>query len=704
MTASLENMRVLSFESRRADEMKKLIERFGGRAISAPSMRELPAPRSPQAEEFADDLIAGRIDMVIFTTGVGVRTLISLMEAKCPRRQLVDALAKVVTVARGPKPVAALREWRLTPTIEVPEPNTWRDILATLDQRAAEFFPHGADTQADASLAGLRIAVQEYGEPNERLLEGLRKRGAGVTGVPIYSWALPEDLGPLQDGIRALADGQVDVMIFTSAQQLRHVLQVAGQMGIEPQFREGARRTLIASIGPTCSEALRDLGLGVDFEPDGVHMGNLVRGLARSAHLLLARKRASHAAGVDVTRSRRIDLVWPVWDRHPAGRDRLEACPTQECGTGVSPVDIERCGTGVSPVSSSLHDSPFMRACRREPVPYTPIWLMRQAGRYQREYRELRAKVSFLELCKTPELAAEVTLMAVDQLQVDAAIIFADILLIVEPMGVGLAFNKGEGPSIARPVRTNADVDALREVPPDALSFVYDAIRLTRRALKPDVPLIGFAGAPFTVASYMIEGGSSRNFVETKSLMYRNAGAWHALLDRIVAATTGYLNAQVAAGAQAIQVFDSWVGCLSDADYREFVLPHSRKLIQSIKGVRQPADANSLAVPVIHFGADSGHLLRAMREAGSDVIGLDWRTDLDRGWETVGFDIAVQGNLDPAALFATPSEIQRRAKAILDQAAGRPGHIFNLGHGILPGTPVDHVQRLVDFVHEQSRR
>jgi uroporphyrinogen decarboxylase len=319
---------------------------------------------------------------------------------------------------------------------------------------------------------------------------------------------------------------------------------------------------------------------------------------------------------------------------------------------------------------------------------------MRQAGRYQREYREIRSRVSFLEMCRTPELAAEVTLMAVDQLGVDAAIIFADILLIVEPMGVGLAFNKGEGPSIARPVRTAADVDGLREVPPEALGFVYEAVRLTRRALKPDVPLIGFAGAPFTVASYMVEGGGSRNFIESKSLMYRNVGAWHALMERLVRASAGYLAAQVAAGAQVLQIFDSWVGCLSEADYRQFVLPHSRRLIESL-----PA-----GVPVIHFGADSGHLLAAMREAGGNVLGLDWRTDLDRGWSLIGHDRAVQGNLDPVALFATPAEIERRARIILDQAGGRPGHIFNLGHGILPGTPVDHVLALVDFVHEYSRR
>ena len=338
----------------------------------------------------------------------------------------------------------------------------------------------------------------------------------------------------------------------------------------------------------------------------------------------------------------------------------------------------------------ALADSAFMRACRRQPTAYTPIWLMRQAGRYQSEYRELRKRVSFLDLCKTPELAAEVTVMAVEQLGVDAAIIFADILLILEPMGVGLAFNEGEGPSISRPVRSGNDVDQLREVAPgESLSFVFEAIRMTRRALKPDIPLIGFCGAPFTVASYMIEGGASRDFVEAKSLMYRDPGAWHALMERISTASAEYLNGQIKAGAQAVQLFDSWVGCLNEADYRAFALPHTRRLIDAVQS----------HVPVIYFGVNTATLLGAMWEAGASVIGLDWRVDLAEAWASLGYDVAVQGNLDPAVLFAPPAEIARRAGLILDQAAGRPGHIFNLGHGVLPATPVDHVRALVDTVH-----
>jgi uroporphyrinogen decarboxylase len=275
---------------------------------------------------------------------------------------------------------------------------------------------------------------------------------------------------------------------------------------------------------------------------------------------------------------------------------------------------------------------------------------------------------------------------------VDAAIVFADILLILEPLGVELEFSKGDGPIIKKPVRTGKALDALREFEPDSMHFVYDAVRITRRALDPSIALIGFAGAPFTVASYIIEGGGSRNYENTKGLMYRDAGMWNALMERLTRATAAYINGQIAAGADAVQVFDSWVGCLSPDDYREFVLPHMQQLIRSI----------TPGVPVIHFGTGTAGLLELMKEAGGNVIGLDWRVDLEEAWARLGYDVAVQGNLDPVALFAQPSEIRRRAHKILKKADGRPGHIFNLGHGVLPSTPVDHVLALVDAVHEYS--
>lgn len=344
---------------------------------------------------------------------------------------------------------------------------------------------------------------------------------------------------------------------------------------------------------------------------------------------------------------------------------------------------------------SLLNNSVFMRACRREPTPYTPIWLMRQAGRYMPEYREIRAKVGFLELCKTPSLAAEVTVTAAERLGVDAAIIFADILLILEPMGISLEFSKGDGPVIHNPVRSQRDVGRLTEFEEiQQLDFVYEAIRQTRENLRNDVPLIGFSGAPFTLASYMVEGGASKNYIHTKSLMYGDPGAWHAMMSLISRSLVRYLNAQIDAGAQVVQLFDSWVGCLSPHDYAKYVMPYTRSVIEEVKS----------GVPVIHFGTGTASLLESMRQAGGNVIGLDWRVPLDQGWARVGHNVAIMGNLDPVVLFSDRMHLREQARLILDQANGRPGHIFNLGHGILPGTPVENVIALVNDVHELSGR
>ncbi len=337
--------------------------------------------------------------------------------------------------------------------------------------------------------------------------------------------------------------------------------------------------------------------------------------------------------------------------------------------------------------------APFLLACRRQPVPYTPVWLMRQAGRYMAEYRAVRERFGFLELCHHPEAAAEVTVTAVERLGVDAAIIFADILLVLEPLDVGLHFAHGDGPTLSAPVRDPARVSALHEYDvEDALAYVCESIRRARAGLAGRVPLIGFAGAPFTLASYLIEGGGSRNYLRTKRFMYDHPDAWHALLGLLARLVNRYLRAQIAAGADAVQLFDSWVGCLSPGDYVTYVQAHSRTALAGL----------SALAPAIHFGTGTAGLLTAMRDAGGDVIGVDWRIELDTAWELIGHDHAVQGNFDPVALFASPDEIRRRVRDILARAAGRPGHIFNLGHGILPETPVDHVRALVDAVHELS--
>jgi uroporphyrinogen decarboxylase len=337
----------------------------------------------------------------------------------------------------------------------------------------------------------------------------------------------------------------------------------------------------------------------------------------------------------------------------------------------------------------------FLKACRREPVDCTPVWFMRQAGRYMQEYQAVRARDSILDVCKTPELAAQVTLQPIDRFPLDAAIIFADILLPLEPMGLSLTFTEGEGPVIKNPVRDRAAAERLKMIDGDELRYVEEAIIQARKALTGKVPLIGFAGAPFTLASYAIEGGSSRNFITTKQFMYREPEAWHKLMDKLARVVTGYLRRQIHAGAQAVQLFDSWVGCLSPGDYAEYVLPHVQLIFEGLKREN---------VPTIHFGTGTSGLLSLMKEAGGTVIGVDWRVHLDEAWAGIGHDVAVQGNLDPVVLFAPLHEIERRVEDILRRAAGRPGHIFNLGHGILPNTPVESVAAAAEFVHKLSQR
>ena len=341
----------------------------------------------------------------------------------------------------------------------------------------------------------------------------------------------------------------------------------------------------------------------------------------------------------------------------------------------------------------SAPNSLFIRAAKAQATDRTPIWLMRQAGRYMAEYRAIRKQYSLIEICKKPQVAAQVTIEAAEILKVDAAIIFADLLLPLEVMGLPFHFAAGEGPKIERPVRTAEDIAKLRTDRASDLGYVSEAIKLVSKHFGDKLPVIGFCGAPFTLASYMIEGGGSRNYIFTKKMMYSSPAAWDELMKKLVSVTAEYSSEQVRAGADCIQIFDSWVGCLSVEDYRRYVLPHATDLVRRLQKTN---------VPVIYFGTDSSTLLPSMQETGAEVIGLDWRIPLDTGWKMLGLKGAVQGNLDPVLLFADWKELKSRARTILQQAAGRPGHIFNLGHGILPETPVENVKSLCEFIREHS--
>ncbi len=639
-TETFAGLRVAAFESRRAADIQRMISRCGGRPLVSPSMREVALEPNQAAIDFANRVITGQIDVILFLTGVGTRELVRQVERHVDRARFLAAVTDIKTVARGPKPLAALKELGITPTLLVPEPNTWRELLTTLDQHLP--------------VATLVVGVQEYGVTNRSLIAGLEARGALVDAVRVYQWDLPEDSGPLAESIRAIAAGEVDVAMFTSAQQVIHLLKLADDLDLGDAVRSALRRTVVASIGPTTSEMLRSRGLPVDLEPTHPKMGQLVQETSQQAGAILARKRQ-----VEVTLS--------------------EPNPAQSPNSGAAP----------------WHDSAFLRACRRQPVPHTPVWLMRQAGRYMAEYRAVRAQTSFAGLYRNPQLCSEVMCTAVERLGVDAAIVFSDLLPILEPMGMELEFAAGEGPVIHNPLREPADVDRVVELESaDALGFVMEAVRQTRADLPDRLPLIGFAGAPFTLASYAIEGGASRTFLHTKTLMYRDPPAWSDLMQRLARAVTVYLNAQIAAGAQAVQLFDSWAGCLAPDDYRQHVLPFMRPLVAGI----------TPGVPIISFATGNPQLLPLLAEAGPAVVGVDWRVRLDDAWRMVGHDRAVQGNLDPAALLAGRDELRRRAADVLDQAAGRPGHIFNLGHGVLQQTPVDNARALVDIVHELSVR
>lgn len=623
-----------------------MIAKRGGVPLVSPSMREVPLERNQAAVDFANRLITGQIDVVIFLTGVGTRILVEQIERFVDRNRFLEAVSDIKSVVRGPKPLAALRELGVTPTIAVPEPNTWRELLTTLDEKLP--------------VANLAVGLQEYGVTNRSLLAGLEARGAKVDAVRVYEWDLPEDCGPLEVNIRRIVAGEVDVVLFTSANQVANLLKLADDLGLASELSAAMRRVVVASIGPTTSEMLRNQDLPVDLEPTHPKMGQLVSETAKKAGELVALKKRVAAEVREI--------------KSGARTPRLAAEKS---------------------ITAPWDTTPFMRACRREATEFTPVWLMRQAGRYMSEYRAIRQRISFLELCRDPELCSEIMCTAVKKLGVDAAIVFSDLLPILEPMGMELEFAQGEGPLIHNPVRESADVDRVIELEScEALHFVMEAVRQTRADLPKHIPLIGFAGAPFTLASYAIEGGSSRDWLHTKTLMYRDRAAWDALMSRLSRSVTVYLNAQIAAGAQAVQLFDSWVGCLGPDDYREYVLPHVQKVVSQI----------TPGVPVISFATGNPQLLPLLAAGGADVIGVDWRVRLDEAWQMIGHERAIQGNLDPMTLLAPVAELRRRAGDVLEQAGWRAGHIFNLGHGVLPQTPVDHARALVDAVHEMSAR
>lgn len=636
-TANFNGLRVLSLESRMAAPMGKLIEKFGGVPHLAPSLKEVPLEDNREAFRILERLEAGEFDLAILMTGVGLKYLIKLWEKRFSKDRILAAFEKTKVVVRGPKPTQVCKINQIPIAVTVPPPNTWQEILQILSD--------------ENLLAGKKAALFEYGMTDSHFIKELEGHGAEVSPLKIYQWALPDDTTPLRSALQAILAGKIDLLLQTSAVQIDHLLRVTQDVGEELQLRRALARVGIFSIGPTTTAHLRERQIFPDVEVFPNKKEILVEEAAHQGHEILKKKR------------RRADLSW-IRTAEP----RKDAAEYQRI----------------------LLNSAMMRACRGEPVEKIPVWLMRQAGRYMAEYQLIRKGKDFLEFCKDSELCTEATLTAVERLGVDAAIIFADILLLVEPMGLPLAFREATGPVIDRPVRSLEAIEDLRPVAPEEdLAPTLRAIRQVRREMHPRIPLIGFSGAPFTLASYMIEGKGSRNYVPTKTLMKGEPKAWGLLMDKITTAVIDYLKAQAEAGCQLLQIFDSWVGCLSPADYRQSVQPYMKKLFAALpKGV-----------PVIHFGTGNASLLPLMQEAGGDVLGMDWRVDLAETWRRLGCR-AVQGNLDPVLLFSAPEVFRKDVDALLRAAGSRPGFIFNLGHGLLPETPVDHVMALVDQVHD----
>ena len=600
----------------------------GGRMINGP------------ASEFANRLMIGGLDTIIFMTGVAVRQLVQQIGRAVPKQRFLDCLTDSTTIAGSPAAAAALRELGVEPAVELDSDSTWRDVLIAVDQQS--------------KVTNLNVALEQSSHVHS-ITAGLEARGASVFRVPVFAMEVPENTNAVKDVFERIDANEFDSILFADARAAAEFCFLASKFGRARLTSHLLDRHVVLSSGSDPAELLSDHSVPVDFQTEAKALQSTI----------------------DEVERKLAEVRQIFQQKH------------------IIKVNMSGPATSSNDTNAPWYDSPFMKACRGEPTDVTPIWMMRQAGRYMSEYRAVRDKISFLDLCANPQLCSEVMCTAVQKLGVDAAIIFSDLLPILVPMGCDLEFVKGDGPVIHNPVRTAADVDRIKPLESnDELQFVMDTVTQTRNDLPADMPLIGFAGAPFTLASYMIEGGASRNYANTKALMYSDRGAWNQLMEHLSTSISIYLNGQVAAGAQCLQLFDSWAGALSFEDYRQFVHPYVQQIIASIPR----------GVPVINFATGNPALLPLLADTRASVVGIDWRVRLDDAWQTVGYDMSVQGNLDQTVLLTNPDEIRKQAKFVLDQAAGRPGHIFNLGHGILPQTPVDNAIALVDIVHELSSR
>ena len=613
------------------------ISRHGGTASVFEFGESKNAQTAHATSEIANRILTAGIDTVVFVTGVGVQFIVEQAARTVDRQRLLDSLSDVNTIAGSTAAEAELLKLGITPTVVVDRSESWREILMAIDRLAP--------------VVNQTVALEESGAVYS-LIGGLEARGGRVVPMPVYPQESPINPQQVIDFFEQIEAGDFEAILFPSPADAAKFNYLAKQFGRARLTNHLLDNHVVLTFGAGTEEILKDRGFVVDFATKANEVEPAIQEIA----------------------------------------DQISKIKKQK---SVIRINMSGPASSNSDPNAPWYNSPFMKACRGEPTDVTPIWMMRQAGRYMAEYRAVRDKVSFLELCANPQLCSEVMCTAVNRLGVDAAIIFSDLLPILVPMGCDLEFVKGDGPVIHNPVRTTADVDRIKPLESnEPLQFVMDTVKQTRNDLPADMPLIGFAGSPFTLASYMIEGGSSKTYANTKALMFSDPGAWNQLMEHLSNSISMYLLGQIEAGAQCVQLFDSWAGCLSFEDYRQFAHPYVKRIIASL-----PSN-----VPVINFATGNPALLPLLADTRAAVVGIDWRTRLDDAWQTVGYDRAVQGNLDPTVLLTDPSEIKKQAKFVLDQAAGRAGHIFNLGHGILPQTPVDNAIALVDAVHELSQR
>ncbi len=623
-------------------QLQTLVHQQGG-TVDRISLKTVADP-APAFSNLLSELSIGAIDIMIFRTAAGVAQFMKNLRHH-DRQRALNSLTDIRIIAASPNATSALRTNGLIPHVTVDGDANWRNVLTTIDEN------YRSTDRSGSPLATLHIALEDC-EDWFSLSSGLEARGARVRAMELFPRLAEVPTLRVQTFFEQLEANAFEAFWFQSALDASVFLRLSKQFGRARLTDHLLDHHIVISGSHAATEILTDRGILIDLTCDQATISESLDYVATQISSLRTRKSNSI--------------------KYMSGPSSSSNDP-----------------------NAPWYNSPFMKACRGEPTDVTPIWMMRQAGRYMAEYREVRANVSFLELCANSQLCSEVMCTAVNRLGVDAAIIFSDLLPILVPMGLDLEFVKGDGPVIHNPVRTTADIDRVKPLDNNAeLEFVMETVRLTRQDLPADMPLIGFAGAPFTLASYMIEGGASRNYAATKTMMHGDPGAWDQLMQHLVQSISIYLNGQIEAGAQCVQLFDSWAGCLSFEDYRTHVHPHVQKIIASL-----PSD-----VPVINFATGNPALLPLLADTRASVIGIDWRTRLDDAWQTVGHDRAVQGNLDPTVLLTNPTEIRRQAKIVLDQAAGRPGHIFNLGHGILPMTDVDNAIALVDAVHELSQK